>query len=129
MFSPQGSTNAHGNELLIGTNCLGPWLRLNLLEPILAKTAATWPKGSVRVTWAGSSEIDILSPKNRMELENDGRLKDKGEAPKYGPSKVGNLFSARQYASRTPQNGNRALVLQPWKSSDKVAQGRGRAGH
>ena len=106
MFPPKGSTDTHGNELQIGTNCLGPHLLYRLLEPILVKTAASSPKGSVRVTWAGSSAIDLLSPKpDGVELADDGRPKDKGVQLNYGQSKVGNLFLAREFARSTPQTG------------------------
>ncbi len=69
---------AHGNELQIRTNCLGAFLLYRLLQPILAKTAASSPEGSVRVTGAGSSALELISPKpHGMELEDDGRPKDK----------------------------------------------------
>lgn len=106
MFPPKGSTDAHGNELHIGTNCLGSYLLYRLLQLILVKTAASSPKGSVRVTWAASSALDVLSPKpGGMELDDDGRPKDKGVQLNYGQSKVGNLFLARESARATPQNG------------------------
>ena len=106
MFPPEGSMDAHGNEVQIGTNCLGPCLLYKLLQPILVKTAASSPKGSVRVTWAGSSALDLLSPKpDGMELDDDGRPKDKGVQLDYGQSKVGNLFLARHFARATPQTG------------------------
>ena len=106
MFPPKGSTDAHGNELQLGTNCLGPHLLYRLLEPILVKTAACSPKGSVRVTWAGSSAIDLVSPTpDGVSLADDGRPKDKGVQLNYGQSKVGNLFLAREFARSTPRTG------------------------
>ena len=98
MFPPKGSTDAHGNELHIGTNCLGPCLIYNLLEPILAETGSSSPTGSVRVTWAGSSTIDVRSPKGGMDLDDDGRPKDRGMLLNYEQSKVGNHFLAREFA-------------------------------
>ena len=71
--------DAHGNELQTGTDCLGAFLLYRLLQPILAKTAASSPEGSVRVTGAGSSALELISPKpHGMKLEDDGRPKDKG---------------------------------------------------
>ncbi|KAG8531235.1 uncharacterized protein KY384_004593 [Bacidia gigantensis] len=106
MFPTDGSKDAHGTELQIGTNCLGHCLLYRLLQPILSKTAAISPKGSVRVAWAGSSAIDLLSPKpDGMELDEEGRPKDKGVQLNYGQSKVGNLFLARNFAKTTPENG------------------------
>lgn len=106
MFPPRGSVDAHGNELQIGTNCLGPCLLYRLLEPILVKTAASAPPGSVRVAWAGSIAIEVASPKpDGMEVDSGGRPQDKGAQHNYGQSKVGNLFLARAFARNTPQNG------------------------
>ena len=106
MFPPRGSKDVHGNELQIGTNCLGPHLLYRLLEPILVKTAASSPKGTVRVTWAGSSAIDVVSPRpDGVELADDGRPKDRGVLLNYGQSKVGNLFLAREFARSTPRTG------------------------
>ncbi|KAL6722206.1 short-chain alcohol dehydrogenase [Lecanora helva] len=104
MYPPQGSTDAHGNEMQMGTNCLGHYLLYRLLEPILVETASSSPPGSVRVAWAGSVAIDVQSPKpNGMELDNSGQPKDKGVQLNYGQSKIGNLFFARKFARDTPQ--------------------------
>ena len=106
MFPPKGSVDVHGNELQISTNCLGHCLLYRLLESTLTRTAASSPPGSVRVSWAGSSALELMSPKpDGMELGNDGRPKDKGVQLNYGQSKVGNLFLARAFARETPQNG------------------------
>lgn len=105
MFPPEGSLDSHGNELQIGTNCLGPCLLYILLEPILTKTASSSPTASVRVTWAGSSALDLRSPKpDGIEMDDTGRPKDKGTQLNYGQSKVGNLFLARKFALDTPRN-------------------------
>ena len=114
MFPPKDSVDAHGNELQIGTNCLGPCLLYRLLEPILMKTAESAPAGSVRVAWAGSSALDVLSPKpDGIQVDNDGRPQNKGVEQNYAQSKVGNLFLARIYASETPQNGVVHLCFNP----------------
>ena len=114
MFPPKGSTDAHGNELQIGTNCLGSHLLYRLLEPVLVKTAASSPKGSVRVAWAASSALDVLSPKpDGVELAHDGWPKDKGVQLNYGQSKVGNLFLAREFARSTPQIGITHVSFNP----------------
>jgi hypothetical protein len=49
MIPPQGSETTQGYELQIGTNNVAPFLFTKLLTLILAKTAKTAPKGSVRV--------------------------------------------------------------------------------
>ena len=40
-----------------------------------------------------------------MEIDDDGRPKDKGVHINYGQSKVGNLFLTRELARTTPQTG------------------------
>lgn len=106
MWPPTGSTDAHGHELHIGTNCLGSYLLHELLQPILAQTAATSPAGSVRVAWAGSTAIDLLSPKpGAMQLDDAGKPLDKGVPGNCSQSKVGNLFLAGVLARETHRSG------------------------
>ena len=102
----KGSNDPQHNELHIGTNCVGPCLLFQLLLPILTKTAASSPTGSVRVIWAGSIAIEVnsLEP-GGMEVDDTGRPRDMDELFSYGQSKVGNVFLARTYAKTTPQTG------------------------
>ncbi|CAG8976754.1 hypothetical protein HYALB_00010478 [Hymenoscyphus albidus] len=98
MYPPHGSTDAHGNELQVGTNCLGPYLLYQLLLPLLTKTASSSPTASVRVAWAASIDVHIDSPPLGMVLDVDRRPKDDG-------TKYGNAFLARECAKGTPQTG------------------------
>lgn len=95
MVPPAGSVDNHGHELQIGTNCLGPHLLAQLLRPILASTAKQAPPGAVRVSWAGSLAVDVMSPKPggmTFEESENGKPKVLGRQPDYGQSKTGNLF-------------------------------------
>ena len=65
MIPPVGSKAAQGHELQMGTNVLGPFLFTQLLTPLLQKTAASSPPGSVRVTWAASTRNHFLSQRRR----------------------------------------------------------------
>ncbi|KAI1764203.1 NAD(P)-binding protein [Hypoxylon sp. FL1150] len=106
MFPPKGSTDAHGNELQIGTNCLGHYLLYQLLSPLLIKTAATSPTASVRVLWAASIAVHIGTSKPQgIVIESDGKPTDQGVFANYAQSKVGNVFFARSAAKTTPQTG------------------------
>ncbi|KUI62037.1 hypothetical protein VP1G_09163 [Cytospora mali] len=106
MFPPKGSTDAHGNELQLGTNCLGHYLLYQLLLPILTKTASSSPTATVRVAWAASVAVNIAAPKpHGVILDDDGRPKDQGVKFNYGQTKVGNVFLAREFAKTTPQTG------------------------
>jgi retinol dehydrogenase 12 len=40
MYPPKGSVDTQGNELQVGTNCLGHYLLYQLLLPLLSKTTA-----------------------------------------------------------------------------------------
>ncbi|GAP87967.1 putative NAD -binding protein [Rosellinia necatrix] len=108
MYPPAGSTDAQGNELQVGTNCLGPYLLYRMLLPILSKTASAGasPAGSVRVIWAASIAVHVAAPHPQgMVLGEDGRPSDLGPKANYAQTKVGNVFLARECAKTTPQTG------------------------
>ncbi|ORY02065.1 hypothetical protein BCR34DRAFT_89436 [Clohesyomyces aquaticus] len=101
-----GNAEPRHNEIHIGTNCVGPSLLYKLLLPILTKTAASSPAGSVRVLWAGSLAVHVKSPKpGGMEVDEAGRPKDMDAMLTYGQTKVGNVFLAHTYSKMTPQTG------------------------
>ena len=102
----KGSNDPRYNEIHIQTNCVGPYLLSKLFSPILEKTAASSPTGSVRVIWAGSIAVQVNAPKpGGMEVDGTGRPKDMDELSSYGQSKVGNVFLARMNAKATPRTG------------------------
>ena len=102
----KGSNDPQHNKLHIGTNCVGPCLLYKLFLPILTKTAASSPTGSVRVIWAGSIAIEVNSPRpGGMEVDDTGQPMDMDELSSYGQSKVGNVFLARTHAKTTPHTG------------------------
>ncbi|KAI0104820.1 NAD(P)-binding protein [Nemania sp. FL0031] len=106
MYPLQGSTDAQGNELQLGTNCLGPYLLYKLLLPLLTQTAASSPTASVRVAWAGSVGVHVAtSHPSGIVIEDDGRPTDQGVKPNYAQTKVGNVFFAREFSKTTPQTG------------------------
>ncbi|KAI0485135.1 hypothetical protein GGR56DRAFT_60616 [Xylariaceae sp. FL0804] len=113
MFPPKGSTDAQGNELQVGTNCLGPYLLYQLLLPLLSKTAASSPTASVRVAWAASIAVQVACPRPGMVLESDGRPVDQGPELNYAQTKVGNVFFAREFARATPQTGVVHVAFNP----------------
>ncbi|ROW15233.1 hypothetical protein VPNG_02904 [Cytospora leucostoma] len=106
MYPPEGSTDAQGNELQMGTNCLGHYLLYRLLLPLLTKTASSSPTASVRVLWAASIAVHVDCPQpHGIIVDSDGRPRDQGVARNYGQTKVGNVFLARELAGSTPQTG------------------------
>lgn len=111
MMPPAGSKTNDNLELQIGTNCVGPFAFTQLLRPILTKTAASSPPGSVRVTWAGSLAVDIMSPKPgglKFDASEPGRPQITGKQTDYGQSKAGNLILANEMAKKW---GNESGVL------------------
>lgn len=91
----------------MGTNCLGPFLFTQLLLPLLRKTAAASPPGSVRVTWAASLATDLLSPAHGIDLdEATGAPKVLGlPQQNYGQSKSGNVLLGAEFARRHREDG------------------------
>ncbi|KAF2098522.1 NAD(P)-binding protein [Rhizodiscina lignyota] len=100
MHPPAGSKTAQGHDMQVGTNCLGHYLLAILLRPILEQTAATAPVNSVRITWAGSLEMDLRTPKGGMLWDNKTNAPDYPKGSSYGYSKVGDRYLAYEYARR-----------------------------
>lgn len=99
MFPPKGSKTVQGYDLQLGTNCLGPYLFTQLLLPLLQKTAEGAAKDSVRVAWAGSLAVDLLSPVGGAEFDDQGQVVQYEDPQKgYGLSKCGNRFLAKGLA-------------------------------
>ena len=116
MFPPSGSVTTQGYELQMGTNCLGPFLLTQCLLPMLNKTASTSPPGSVRVTWAASSAVDVTSPKGGVVIYNSSTGEPKSKqspAANYGQSKTGNLFLAHEFARRYPFQDSK-IIANSW---------------
>ncbi|KAF2722958.1 NAD(P)-binding protein [Polychaeton citri CBS 116435] len=119
MMPPKGSTTPQGHELQMGTNCLGPYLLTKYLTPLLHKTAAASPPGSVRVTWAASLGT-MGAPKEGVAWED--RVVGGGdgiEAAKtlgnpgndYAQTKACNVLLAREFQAR---NGPSGVVSNAW---------------
>ena len=105
MDPPANSRGPQGQKLQYATNILGPFLFTKLLMPILKDTAALpdTPKDSVRVCWAGSLGVDMLSPKpGGLKFKADGELDDfkSGGPNAYASSKVANVFLGVEFGER-----------------------------
>ncbi|KAK5737956.1 short-chain alcohol dehydrogenase [Elasticomyces elasticus] len=86
-----------GHELQMGNNCLGPYLFTHYLTPLLQKTAASSPQGSVRVTWSANIWTEI-SPTGGVMFGEDGAPKVHGIGhDDYAQSKAANVLLSRQY--------------------------------
>jgi len=108
MIPGPGSKSTQGFELQYATNILGPYLFTKLLLPILKKTAASSPKGSVRVSWAGSLAVDLNSPKGGVTLQEDGSpsfKKEGGRTEEYATSKAANYLLGYEFGKRFGSDG------------------------
>lgn len=106
MMPPKGSIDAQGLELQMGTNCVGPFLLAKLLRPILEETAKRSAPGTVRVTWAGSVGVDMLSYKpGGLKLDDKGKPEILDVNTNYGQSKAGNVYISCESARRFRDSG------------------------
>lgn len=112
MTPPVGSKSAQDHELQMGTNCLGPYLFTLLLTPLLQKTAASSPPGSVRVTWAASLAT-MFAPKGGVVFdEKTAAPKIHGSPPSdYAQTKACNVLLSRQYQEHCGSSG---VVSNAW---------------
>ena len=120
MTPPVGSTTAQNYELQWGTNCVGPHLFTSLLTPLLQKTAASSPAGSVRVTWAASLAT-AGAPKGGVAWD------PKTSAPKvhgspgtdYAQTKAANALLAMAYADRYGKDG---IISNAWNPGNLFSE-------
>ncbi|OQD67357.1 hypothetical protein PENDEC_c039G06905 [Penicillium decumbens] len=115
MIPPKGTKTAQGHDLQFGTNVLGPFLFTKLLIPVMAQTAKTAAPGSVRVIWAASLAIQVMSP------NGGGIILDGSGAPKildsqqtnYGQTKVANVLLAFKTQELYGSQGIRSVSFNP----------------
>lgn len=109
---PPGSTSKQGYELMIATNCLGPFLFTQLLLPLLENAAKDASPGSVRIVWTGSIVVD-QTPKGGIdmaELRTLSREPSKGfvqSQTMYAITKLGNWFFGNELARKV---GEKSIV-------------------
>ncbi|THZ97862.1 hypothetical protein D6C88_01093 [Aureobasidium pullulans] len=105
MTPPKGSKTAQDFELQFGTNVLGSFLLTKLLLPIIEKTAASSPAGSVRVTFAGSLAVDLMSPTGGVAWTDNEPTLHGSQETNYGQSKAGNALLASALRRRVEKSG------------------------
>lgn len=110
MIPPKAMTGGQGLNLTYQTNILGPFLFTKLLLPVLKRTAESEPKGTVRVSWAGSLAVVLQSPLNgnKWKVAKDGTetLDDTVTNEKiYGISKCANYYLAHEFGRRFNDQG------------------------
>jgi retinol dehydrogenase 12 len=99
----------------MGTNCLGPFLLNNLLEPILKSTAATSEPDTVRIVWLGSLvNIGTHAGGIVWDEKKGGPTVLKNAMENYMQTKVGNIFLAHEAAERLSSDGVLSFVSLLW---------------
>lgn len=111
MVPPKGSKTAQNYELQMGTNVLGAFLLTKLLLPILEKTAASSPAGSVRATFAGSLAVDLGSPTGGVTWTDGEPTIHNSQQTNYGQSKAGNVLLASAFRRRVAKLG---IISNAW---------------
>lgn len=109
MIPPQGSKTVQGWELQLGVNAIGTFLFTEQLHEILAATAQTAPKNSVRVVWVASGSA-VTAPKPAVDFENMDYKRDESPYTKYSRSKAGNVIHAAEFARRAAREGILTIV-------------------
>lgn len=113
---PVGSVSAQGTELMLATNCLGPYLLTTLLMPLLESTAAEGPLiGAVRVVWTSSQYIELSGPSDGLELTLL-QAPSSDQARNYVATKIGNVYLAQQ----SPSTGVTHVVHNPGNLKTKL---------
>ena len=94
----------------MGTNCLGPFLLVRLLEPVLRSTAAAEPPSTVRIVWV-SSMVAVGTPKGGVIFDKAGSPKMLKKAMEnYMQSKAGVVYLAAEMARMVGGDGVLSLV-------------------
>jgi NAD(P)-dependent dehydrogenase (short-subunit alcohol dehydrogenase family) len=109
---PAGSVSKQGHELMMATNCLGPFLFTLLLLPILKATAQNLPPGSVRTIWTSSQTVDLQAPKEGFDIAKLN-TPSTDSVYNYVASKLGNWFIASELASKVKSDGILNIVQNP----------------
>lgn len=108
----KGLKTAQGYNLILGTNCLGPYLFTKLLLPSLQAAARKSPPGQTRIVWSSSIVVDASAPKNGIVLEELTSPPD-NQQRNYTNSKTGNWFLASDFARRVKAEGILSVTQNP----------------
>ncbi|KAH7015037.1 hypothetical protein EDB80DRAFT_323486 [Ilyonectria destructans] len=114
MTPPDGSKSKQGHELQMGTNCLGGYTLLRLLEDALISTASLAEKASVRVVWLASTMMGIPEAGGIIWDETKSEPKVvKSQMENYMMTKVGNILLSHDAAMRLGAHGVISVSVNP----------------
>ncbi|MFT5483791.1 MAG: NAD(P)-dependent dehydrogenase (short-subunit alcohol dehydrogenase family) [Halieaceae bacterium] len=101
---------ADGLESCFAGNHLGPFLLTNRLLPLLRRTAAELPAGSVRIINTSSDGSEMIPRLNFADLQN---LESFSPGAAYCSAKLANVMFARGLAQRLADDGILAFSVHP----------------
>lgn len=113
---PPNAETKQGHDLLMGTNCLGPFLLTQLLLPYLRKSSYASAAGSTRVVWTSSLLVDTDAPPGGMDFSTlTPPMTFERPTRTYAMSKTGNLFLASQLQLKEKEGGSgiTSLTINP----------------
>lgn len=109
---PEGEKTVQGHDVILGTNCLGPYLFTLLILPSLQAAAKNSPPGTVRIVWSSSIVVDASAPKNGFEM-SEITCPSKHQGRNYTNSKTANWFLASQFGYRVRRDGIVSMTQNP----------------
>ncbi|KAF2492141.1 NAD(P)-binding protein [Lophium mytilinum] len=139
-LAPLGSTSAQSEELMMATNCLGPYLLTQLLLPSLVTAAQdpATPPHSVRVVWTSSIAVDTQAPVGGLdpadlapaptpagagsEEQQLGWYLKQSQQIKYAVSKLGNWYHAAALARQVGKQGVLSVTQNPGNLTTNLTQ-------
>lgn len=98
-LTPASMKSAQGYEMILATNCLGPFLFTLCLVPFLEAASQARSPGSVRVVWTSSQVVDF-SPTGGFPMTQITDAPSVEINARYMNSKTGNWFLASEFARR-----------------------------
>lgn len=110
---PVGSKTKQGIEAHMGVNVIAPLLFTQLLLPKLQAAAASSPRNSVRIIWAGSWMMEGRSPTGGYKLEDLEKGGTNDPYINYATSKAANWMLADEAAKRYGKDGIISVVQNP----------------
>lgn len=113
IMATRSARSSSGHDLQLCTNHLGHFLLVNLLMPLLERTANDTPGADVRVVTVSSVAYNMAPVKVMDIVEDQAQLCAEGPFVRYGVSKACNILFAAELARRFGPKGITSVSLHP----------------
>jgi NAD(P)-dependent dehydrogenase (short-subunit alcohol dehydrogenase family) len=112
-----------GYELALGVNCVGAFLLIKLLTPVLVTTAKSEPANTVRVVWPTSFGLGSYAPEDRgIDMDNLDYHIPRTGIERYGISKCGDWLLGVEYGRRYKADGLVSVPTNPGNVRTSLAR-------